>query len=41
MIENRPPEKCHYCNDNALYNDLADYSVVGVCKKHLKNYQSS
>ena len=27
-------------DNEALYNDMVDYSVVGVCKKHLKNYHS-
>ena len=40
MIDIKPPEKCHYCNDVAEYNDLADFAVVGVCKKHMTNYHS-
>jgi hypothetical protein len=31
-------EKCHYCNNIAKYNDLAEidqtYDVVGVCECH-------
>jgi hypothetical protein len=31
-------EKCHYCNNIAKYNDLAEidqtYNVVGVCECH-------
>jgi hypothetical protein len=40
MIDSRPPEKCHYCDKTAEYNDLADFAVVGVCKQHVKNYYS-
>ena len=32
------PEKCHYCNNIAKYNDLAEidqtYDIVGVCECH-------
>lgn len=32
-------EKCHYCNNIAKYNDLAEidkskYDIVGVCECH-------
>lgn len=39
MIESRPVEKCFYCNEKAEYTQLVgeegNYSVAGVCKKHL------
>lgn len=42
MIAMRPPEKCYYCDNDAEYNDLVgeknNFSVAGVCKKHVKNY---
>jgi hypothetical protein len=34
-------EKCFYCSNEALYNDVVGVSVVGVCKRHLTNYQSA
>jgi hypothetical protein len=34
-------ESCFYCKEEATYNDVAGVSIVGVCKKHLKNYHSS
>jgi len=33
-------EKCYFCNEAATYNDIVEYAVVGVCKKHLKNYHT-
>ena len=42
MMETREPEKCHYCDRKAEYNDLASegeyFIVTGVCSKHVKNY---
>jgi|LauGreDrversion4_2_1035121.scaffolds.fasta_scaffold186101_3 hypothetical protein len=43
MIESRSPEKCHYCDKPAEYNDLVGskedgFFVSGVCKKHVKQY---
>jgi len=39
MIDSRPAEKCFYCDQEAEYNQIVgengDYSVAGVCKKHL------
>jgi hypothetical protein len=45
MIDSRSPEKCHYCNNVAEYNDLVGskeegFSVSGVCKLHVKAYGS-
>jgi hypothetical protein len=34
-------EKCYYCNEKALYTDVADYKMVAVCKKHLSMGLSS
>ncbi len=31
-------EKCHFCSEVALYNDMAGYKLIGVCKKHLNYY---
>ena len=33
-------EKCHYCSEVALYNDMAGYRFIGVCKTHLNYYTS-
>ena len=33
-------DKCHFCDQEALYNDMAGYKVIGVCKTHL-NYHTS
>lgn len=33
-------EKCHYCDQEALYNDMVGYKLIGVCKTHL-NYHTS
>ncbi len=33
-------DKCHFCDKIALYNDMAGYKLIGVCKKHL-NYHTS
>jgi hypothetical protein len=37
-IEAGQIEKCHYCNNIAKYNDLAEtdqsYNIVGVCECH-------
>jgi len=32
--------KCHFCSEVALYDDMAGYKIIGVCKKHL-NYHTS
>jgi hypothetical protein len=41
-MEKREPEKCHYCNNKAEYNDLASegeyFFVTGVCKTHATKY---
>ena len=31
-------DKCHFCDKIALYNDMAGYKLIGVCKKHLNYY---
>jgi hypothetical protein len=41
MVTNRDYEKCYYCDDEALYSQLVgnspdEYTVTGVCKKHVK-----
>jgi len=45
MIDSRPPEKCHYCNNDAEYNDIVgvegEYFVANVCKKHVAKYLSA
>lgn len=41
MIDNRPLEKCHYCDKEATYNDMGDEAVISVCKKHLNMGLSS
>ena len=33
-------EKCYFCDEVSTYNDIVEYAVVGVCKKHLKNYHT-
>jgi hypothetical protein len=37
---NDKKEKCYYCQNEALYNQLIpeELSVAGVCKKHLLSY---
>lgn len=40
MITDRDYEKCYYCEDKALYSQIVgespdEYTVTGVCKKHL------
>ena len=38
MVNKVYGEKCHYCNNTALYNDMAGYKLIGVCKRHLNYY---
>ena len=33
-------ENCHYCDQEALYNDMAGYRIVSVCKNHF-DYRTS
>jgi len=40
IIKRLNVEKCHFCSEVALYNDMAGYKLIGVCKKHL-NYHTS
>jgi len=39
MIESRSNEQCFYCESEAEYSQLVgeegNYTVAGVCKKHL------
>lgn len=39
MVDSRPSEECFYCDAEAEYNQLVgeegNYTVAGVCKKHL------
>ena len=40
MVNKVYGEKCHYCDQKALYNDMAGYKLIGGCKTHL-NYHTS
>ena len=40
MVEKVYGEKCHYCDQEALYNDMAGYRIVSVCKDHF-DYRTS
>ena len=33
-------DKCFYCDKEAIYNDMAGYRIVSVCKNHF-DYRTS
>lgn len=34
-------EECYFCSNEAIYTDVADFQIVGICKKHMTNYYVS
>ena len=40
IAKNAYGEKCYFCKQEAIYNDMAGYRIVSVCKDHF-DYRTS